>query len=263
MRIGILSPPVVLLACSACFTTKSIEKPKETLDVKANQFPHEVLDRVLKKVVDDQGRVDYKALAADRNALEKYLYAISQFSPHSHPKLFTTQDHRLAYWINAYNAYVLYAVTDRPTMKSVIDDKNDFFYFTEYTFGGEPWSLYKLENDIVRKEFNDPRIHMALNCASVGCPELPPEAFTPQRLQEQLTREVKEFCLHKDKVRVNGESVEVSQIFEFYPDDFEADGGPVAFCRKWGNETLPEKSAFTYIPYDWALNAQPQKALFE
>ena len=85
---------------------------------------------------------------------------------------------------------MLYGVTQRPTLKSVIDEKEDFFYFTKYSLGGEGVNLYDLENSIVRKEFNEPRIHMALNCASGGCPELPPEAFTPEKLEEQLTREL-------------------------------------------------------------------------
>jgi hypothetical protein len=261
--VTVLGLAVLASACSACFTTQRLTRPPEPLVVEAGRFPHEVLDGVLRKVVDDRGRVDYKALAADRGPLERYLWAVSEHSPHSHPELFPSEADKLAYWINAYNAYVLYAVTERPTMRSVNDDKTDFFYFTEYTLGGASMSLYALENDVVRKEHAEPRIHFALNCASGGCPELPAEAFLPATLEAQLAREATEFCAHPDKVRAAAGVVEMSSIFDWYADDFVGSGGPVAFCRKWGNTTLPAGAKPAFLPYDWALNAQPGKALFE
>jgi len=251
------------LAGSACFTTRAVDRPVAPLVVEKGKFPHEVLDAILRARVDDRGRVDYKALKADRKDLERYVFALGEHSPRSSPDYFPTDADKLAYWINAYNALVLYAVTERPAMKSVIDDKTDFFYFTEYKLGNDKLSLYKLENEVVRKDFNEPRIHMALNCASGGCPELPAEAFFPDRLEAQLTREVTEFCAHPEKVRMKGDAAEVSEIFSFYPDDFVAAGGPVAFCRKWGNDALAEGATHTFIPYDWSLNAQPGKALFD
>ena len=230
--------------------------------IEKGKFPHDLLDKTLKKHVNDVGQVDYKALKADRTDLEAYLYAVSTVSPKNRPELFGSAEEKLAYWINTYNAWTLYAVTERPKMKSVIDEKMNFFYFTEYSVGGESLSLYAIENDIVRPEFNEPRAHMALNCASGGCPELPAEAFMPEQLEAQLTREVREFCAHPEKVRVKDGKAEVSEIFDFYPEDFEADGGPVAFCKKWGRDELPD-GEFSYIPYDWSLNAQPGTALFE
>lgn len=262
---GALVSAALLAACAnaGCSTTVQVAKPAGAAPIiEAGKFPHALLDQALKKHVDDAGRVDYKALRADRADLERYLYAVSKVSPKSDPSKFGSRDEALAYWINAYNAYTIYAVTERPAMRSVIDAKTNFFYFTEYVLGGESMSLYSLENDIVRPEFKEPLVHMALNCASVGCPELPAEAFLPATLQAQLANEATEFCAHPDKVRVKAGKVEVSQIFEFYRDDFEADGGPVGFCRKWGRDDLPDGD-LSYIPYDWSLNAQPGTALFE
>ena len=253
---------VLLLGLASCFTTKQITKPTgEIPKVEKANFPHIVFDAVLKKVVNDKGQVDYKALAADRKDLERYIYTLQQYSPHSHPDLFPTDADKLAYWINAYNANVLYGVTERPTVRSVINEKEDFFYFTKYTLGGTGVNLFDLENAIVRKEFKEPRIHMALNCASGGCPELPAEAFTPDKLEAQLTREATEFCKHPDKVRMKGDQAEVSQIFEFYKEDFP--DGPVKFCVKWGNDQLKPDAKWTYIPYDWSMNAQTGKAMFD
>lgn len=277
IEIGILS----LVLAGGCFSTVQVKAPEgEKLAVSAGNFPHETFNGVLAKHVDDKGKVDYKALKADRGDLERYLVAISESSPDNKPELFPTKDHELAYWINAYNAYVLYAVTERPQMKSVEDDLKNFFYFTEYVLGGKKISLYNIENEIVRKRYKEPRIHFALNCASWSCPELPPEAFMPDKLEEQLAREAKEFCAHPEKVflgpgviktpRITSAPdnapdnlVRLSQIFEWYADDFVADGGPVAFCKKWGRDDLPAGGPTEFIQYDWTLNAQPGRALFE
>jgi hypothetical protein len=254
---------VLGVACNGCFSTTQLPNPTgEPLPIAKGSFPHATFNDVLAKYVDGQGRVDYKGLKADRNDLERYIIALSKTSPHKEPELFPTEADKLAYWINGYNAYVLYAVTERPTMKSVNDDVKNFFYFTEYVYGGENISLYKVENDVVRKEFKEPRIHFALNCASGGCPELPAEAFMPDKLEEQLAREATEFCANEKKVRINNGSVEVSQIFEWYGDDFKEAGGPVAFCKKWGRTDLPDGEV-KFIPYDWSLNAQPGRALFD
>jgi hypothetical protein len=252
------------VCCSGCASTTRLPQPTgEPLPIAPGKFPHDAFDRVLSKHVDESGRVDYKSLRADRNELERYIVALSKTSPRQDPGMFPTREHKLAYWINAYNASVLYAVTERPQMKSVDDEKISFFGLTKYRLGNEAVSLYALENDIVRKEFNEPRIHFALNCASGGCPELPNEAFMPDRLEEQLAREARAFCADEKKVRVRDDKVDVSQIFDWYADDFKAGGGPIAFCRAWGRDDLPENAKVEFIPYDWSLNAQPGRALYE
>jgi uncharacterized protein DUF547 len=257
-----LSSAVLL---SGCFSTVAVREPQgEPLPITKGHFPHEAFNGVVQKYVNDHGKIDYKALKADRNDLERYLVALGKTSPHQEPDAFPTEQDKLAYWINGYNAYVMYAVTERPQMKSVNDDPKNFFYFTEYKFGNENWSLYKLENEVVRKEFKEPRVHFALNCASGGCPELPNEAFMPDKVEEQLAREATRFCANDKKVRIKDpNTVDVSQIFEWYGDDFKASGGPIAFCKKWGRADLPDNATVQFIPYDWALNAQPGKALFE
>ena len=245
------------LAVSGCFSTVQLPKFEGPgLPVERGGFPHHVFDRVLKASVDAQGRVDYRGLAADRGDLVRYLTAVQDVSPHANPELFPTKADALAYWINAYNAYVLFAVTERPQMKSVNDAPADFFYWTQYVFGGQAHSLYAVENDIVRDEFAEPRIHFALNCASAGCPRLPAEAFTPAALESQLARESQTFCADAKNVGVADNVIRVSQIFEWYAEDFE--DGPVAFCRRWGRSDLPaEATTVEFIPYDWTLTAQP------
>ena len=104
-------------------------------------FPHRALSEILAAAVDDQGRVDYIEVAARRADLERYLFALAQTSPHHAPKSFPSEADRLAYWINAYNAAVLYGVIQRPGLKSVYDRRYRFFGLTRYVFGGEALSF--------------------------------------------------------------------------------------------------------------------------
>ena len=247
------------------FKTVHIPKPSAPLPIptaaRPIPFPHMAFDAVLREVVDARGRVDYVALAARRSALERYLYAVAATSPHSDPAAFPTRADALAYWLNAYNAAVLYGVITRPGLRSVRDARFDFFGFSRSIFGGEALSLHGLENDVIRAHYHEPRVHFALNCASVGCPELPREAFLPDRLEAQLARETRAFCAHPDKVYVRDGIVHLSQIFDWYAEDFAAAGGPIAFCRRWGRSDLPADAELRFIPYDWSLNAQPGRHL--
>ncbi|HHO54079.1 MAG TPA: DUF547 domain-containing protein [Deltaproteobacteria bacterium] len=217
-------------------------------------FPHHLLTEVLAAHVDPDGRIDYAAIQQDRATLDAYLGYVALTSPHSDPQLFPTRDDALAYWINAYNALAIQGVIDRPGLESVDDIKVEYFYLTRYQVGGRRLDLYRLENGVVRSEFDEPRIHFALNCQSMGCPQLPAEAFVPGRLQEQLAQWTRDFVTDPAKVRVEGGVVHLSQIFEWYASDFEPDG-PLAFINANGG-AVPAKAALSYIPYDWALIAQ-------
>ncbi len=254
----------LLFSLTGCFSTVQVPVPVGApLEVRGpGGFPHEHFTELLASVVDG-GLVDYRGLADAREPLARYLELLGRISPRSNPELFLTEADRLAYWLNAYNAFVLYGVTERPQMRSVDDEKYRFFYFTRYQLGGSPISLYHLENSIIREEFAEPRIHFALNCASAGCPKLPAEAFVPETLDAQLERETRLFCAREDGVRLAGTEVEVSQIFEWYAKDFEPVGGPIGLCQAHGREDLPPSAPIRFLRWDWTLNHQPGRALFD
>jgi hypothetical protein len=227
-------------------------------------FPHEILGRVLERYVSN-GLVDYAALANHRGDLDLYIAHIERFSPDKTPALFPSDEDKLAYYLNAYNALVLFNVLENPTLTSLADAKFDFFYRTTFVIGEETFNLYELENDIVRVRFPDPRIHFALNCASLGCPKLPGEPFVPGRLEEQLTRETTLFLSDPKNLRVEGDTLHLSQIFEFYPEDFtnaaSAKGVTgtenellIAYINQNRTEKLPLNTKISYIPYDWTIN---------
>ena len=188
------------------------------------RFDHSALDRVLKAYVDERGRVDYTGLKAHAGDLNGYVALLGQVSPASHPERFPGLPDRLAYWINAYNAFVLKGVIDAYPVKSVKDIKflSGFFNRTYFTAGGQEYTLDNIEHSILREVFEDPRIHAAINCASLGCPQLPQRAFLPENLDAQLDGAMRTFVRELRNVRISREegAVYLSKIFEWFKDDF-------------------------------------------
>lgn len=258
MRVFGLALALVVLA--GCYITARVPRPRgEPLAIAPGQFPHDALTAVTSSVVDVRGMVDYAGLRKDRVLLEKYLAALAATSPHQDPQSFPSRAHRLAYYLNAYNATVLYSVTQRPAMRSVSEELKGFFFFTKHRYGDELLTLQQLEDEVIRERFADARVHFALNWATVGSPPLAREAFLPEKLEEQLDERARSFCADPNKVRFEGNVVLMSELFAFYEDDFVVHGGPLAFCKRFGRVDLPEVAEVKLIPWDWTLNARLTK----
>jgi hypothetical protein len=246
-------------------------------------FSHDDFGRMLQRFVDDQGLVDYARLKNDPEDIDRYYLLLSTYSPDSYPSLFPTEQSKLAYWINAYNAAVIKTVLNYYPISSVEDveppaalfflpDKSGFFLFQRLTFGGETTSLYYLENGVIRKRFRDPRIHFAINCAARGCPRLPRRPFTAERLNDELDHETRKFLSEERNLRVDHQekTIYLSSIFDWYESDFldwykerypqqEATlPNYVALYLSEEESTELRRSAGSYevrfIPYDWRLN---------
>lgn len=212
--------------------------------------------RVLETRVDERGRVDFEGLASDLEDLETYLRWVA-----SAEESRMTEDERLTFHINAYNALAMYNVVRQgfPEDFETLLDKVRFFYLPKQDVGGERISLYDLENDVIRQE-GDARIHHALNCMAVGCPVLPREPFTAEDLQTELDRETRTFFNEDRNVRVDDENrtVRVTELMDLYPDDYLADAPSLlAYVNEWREEPVPEDYEVEFIPYDWTLNRQP------
>lgn len=277
-------PGWVVLASVLAGCTPGAPRPAPA-ERQAAPFLHTALDAVLAQHVDGQGRVDYAGLVRDPGLLESYLDAVAATSPDSDPDRFPDAGSRLAYWINAYNAWVLKIVKDHYPVAGVADvpgpallfflpGKVRFFLLQRITLGGETTSLYVLENQVVRRRFRDPRIHFALNCAARGCPRLPQHAFHGERLDAELEAEARRFVAEPRNVRIDddGGTIRLSSIFRWYEEDFtegleggagEADGALVEVVARWSE---PARAAalrarrtthpVSFVPYDWALNDQ-------
>lgn len=270
---------------SGCATIQP-ELPFDEVDlIEETVFSHNQFDAVLARAVDNQGRVNYKLLKENAKDLDTYLHRVSAYSPDSHPEMFPTENHKLAYWINAYNAYVIKAVLVHFPIQSVLDvkppallffmpDITGFFVFQRFQFGGKTTNLYYLENKVIRERFQDPRIHFALNCASISCPHLPNKAFTGERLDHQLETLTLKFLAEDRNVRIDhkNKTIWLSSIFKWYESDFfvplkqkqPEEGSPLVNYLL--NHLPPGKAdnlkkvadhyAIRFFPYDWGLNDQ-------
>ncbi|HEX4954975.1 MAG TPA: DUF547 domain-containing protein [Thermoanaerobaculia bacterium] len=260
--------PQSLILCSMLTLTLTLT----TAAGGAEKFSHSDWTDVLAKYVDSAGRVNYAGLARDRAALDRYVAAIEKTSPKSSPELFPTREEALAYYLNAYNAMVVKGVLARlpgvDTVWTPFGTGYSFFVGMTIKIGGQETNLKKLEDDVVRAEFQDPRIHAALNCASIGCPRLPQKAFEPATLDAELDAEMREFVGEARNCSVDTarRQVKLSKIFDWFADDF------LAHERRLGNaspnvldyvnryrapgQLVPRDFAVSFFDYDKGLNKQ-------
>lgn len=228
---------------------------------------HSGWNEVVKKLVvwtNFASTVNYKELKSNSKVLDKYLEALSNVKSSDFAKW--TRDEQLAFLINAYNAWTVKLILENYPVKSIKDIggffsspwKKKFFKL----FGNDS-SLDWIEHEKIRPVYNEPRIHFALVCASVGCPGLRAEAFTAERLNEQLEDSTKRFL--NDSSRNRFDSVKnkffLSSIFKWYKDDFVKSKGSVQafvipYMKLPKNEPLSavQKVSIEYLDYDWSLN---------
>jgi hypothetical protein len=241
--------------------------------VAAERFSHDDWNRVVGRFVDARGQVDYQALARDRADLDRYLARIEARSPRTHPALFPSRDDRLAYWLNAYNAQVFQGVLARgPERDSVwkggLISGKAFFEDMDIVLGGEKMSLKSLEDDIVRREFQDPRVHAALNCASKGCPRLPQKPFDPATLDAELDAAMREFAGEARNCAVDraARTVTLSKIFDWFEGDFldfekrqgTRDPNVLDYVNRYrpADAQVPRDFRIKFFEYDKAINQQ-------
>ena len=161
-----------------------------------------------------------------------------------------------AFWVNAYNLIVIDGIVKNYPLKSPLD-VDGFFDKVKHSVGGKMITLNGIENELLRAKFpNEPRFHFVLVCAGLGCPPIINEAYTPKKLDAQLQRQTTKALNDPNFIRVEGHNVRVSQIFEWYKEDFERAGGIVVFINKFKTSKLPEAVQLGYYPYDWTLNSK-------
>jgi len=217
----------------------------------------------LSEYVDKQGRTDFTKLASKQEDLAKFVDAIGQISPASHPDLFTTKAEILSYHINAYNALAMSGVIERgiPTDFNSLWKRASFFKFRKILIGGKKTNLYDYENKVIRK-LEEPRIHFVLNCMVKDCPRLPQTVFKPETLESDLQEAAIEFFNKEKHIQINAdkENVALSGIMKFYTKDYVASGKKqdlVAYVNQYRKEKIPENFKVTFIDYDWSINQQP------
>lgn len=212
--------------------------------------------------------VDYRGFKKDQEELGNYLTALSTVSLQQYGDW--SRDQRLAFLINAYNAFTVKLVVDHYPVKSIKDIGGLFSSPWKQAFIpllGRTLTLDQVEQSLIREPgvFDEPRIHFAVNCASIGCPALRTEAFVASELNAQFEDSQRRFLMDRNRniFDPSSNSFHVSKIFQWYGDDFAKHWGSVeAYLHQHASllaasKHLPKaESAHTieFIDYDWSLN---------
>ena len=207
-------------------------------------------------------RLRYRAVTAqDRNALKGYLQYLQSVDTRT-----LNRNEQLAFWFNLYNARTVDIVLDNYPIRSIRQVKMKFTDFVgpfddpgAVTVLGKSLSLNDIESGIVRPVWKDPRIHYALNCASYGCPNLAPQAWTAADLDGRLNGAAYEYINSDRAIRSGVFGVKVSKIFKWYKDDFGgSDQAVLNHLRQYANPTTQQKlqgrQSIRGHFYDWSLN---------
>ena len=212
----------------------------------------------------DLNAVDYRKMKAD-SAFNKLVDALKTASLED----LKTREDRLAFWINVYNILAVKVVVDHYPVESIKDVGNILKSVWNRPAGvvaGKERTLNDVEHEILRK-MGEPRIHLAIVCASVSCPDLRQEAYTPDRLDEQLDDQVKKFLANTGKgmkIDKNKRTLYLSSIFKWFEEDFASQGGVTAFVSRFvapSDKKIIQGSGMKlkYLDYNWDLNEAEKK----
>jgi len=249
-------------------------------------FNYDNYAEILKSYIDNKGMVNYKQLKANRAKLDSFTRELSRLDDQTYIK-WSNKD-KIAFWINAYNGLTLKAIIDNYPIKSSffksrIYPKNSIRQISgvwdkkKYKVMGKDRTLEHIEHEILRKQFKEPGIHVALVCAAMGCPPLRNKPYAGDRLEEQFDDQTRRFLSDPTKFIIDreGGKVSLSPIFKWFGSDFISKYGlEKTLPRLSKSETavinylsrFPEEGdrdylvkgnfKIKYLSYDWSLNEQ-------
>jgi hypothetical protein len=220
---------------------------------------HQIWDQLVKSHVKTNGMVDYKGFIREKNKLESYLKLLSDNAP---DRKTWSKNQQLAYWINAYNAFTVKLIVDNYPTKSIRDLGpklkipliKDVWHYQFFKIGGVESSLDEIEHSILRKEFDEPRMHFAINCASVSCPPLLNEAFVADKLEAQLEKVTIAFINDPTRNKISPNQAQISSIFSWFQGDFTKIGSLIDFLNRYSKVKINPKAKISHLDYDWNLN---------
>ena len=224
----------------------------------ATTISHQYWQQTLDKYLVIKGEFtlfDYANITdADEQILNSYLRQMRRIDPREYKKA-----EQYAYWVNLYNAITVKIILDNYPIKS-ITKLGGLFSFGPWgedvvTVAGKTLTLNDIEHRILRPIWNDPRTHYAVNCASLGCPNLQPKAFTARNSDSLLDKAAKEFINSNKGVLVTNNNTQLSSIYDWFAIDFGNQAQLFEHLKKYRPELKPFKGDISY-DYDWTLNQQ-------
>ncbi|MEM9276731.1 MAG: DUF547 domain-containing protein [Cyanobacteria bacterium P01_F01_bin.143] len=237
-------------------------------------FNYQIYNNVLKNYVSDRGLVDYQQLQKNRQELDQFNQALAKVNTTTYNSW--SEAEKLAFLINAYNSFTLQSIIDQNPLKNSIRDISGVWTRRKFAIAGLEKTLDNIEHDIIRKEFNEPRIHMALVCAAMSCPILRDEAYTADNLDSQLDDQTRKFITSSQGFKIDRDRkiVYLSSIFKWFGKDWIANYGidnkftgskkeqaVLNFISQYlssqDRQYLEQGNyKISYLKYDWSLNKQ-------
>ena len=219
----------------------------------SSQGQHLIFDSLLKTNVDENGMVDYQSFKKNEALLDDYLVALQKTKPSENWSL----NKQKAYWLNTYNAYTIKIILANYPIQSIKEIKkkgNVVWKIPFIKIGEKKYTLDWIEHEVLRKKFNDPRIHVGINCASMSCPKLGNFAFSEDNIETALDNLMLEFINNGNRNKISEHKLELSKIFDWFSIDFTKNGTLIEYINKYVSIKVSEKASIKYLTYDWSLN---------
>ncbi len=275
--IKILLPLIFLLvSCSSQINPTSSNAKDDLSSLKQGKIEQEFdlkyYADTLQKYVNSSGQVNYEKLKNNRQKLDQFNAGLGAVTPEMYKTW--TEEEKIAFWLNAYNSLTLESIINNYPVKSIRDIPG-VWKGQKFNVMAQEMTLDQIEHEVLRKQFNEPRIHMALVCASIGCPPLKMEPYTGEKLDKQLAQQSRRFLSNAEHFRIDSQNkkVYVSSIFKWFGEDFEKTYGQsqnlkglnpketafINFIQNHLNQTDQKYLSsggyqITYLNYDWSLN---------
>ena len=254
---------IIFLICAFLACQERIYSPQVSSSEQAPLQWQALLSRI-----SNQDRVDYKQLKKEVDILNAYMTWLASHGPHTEKYSIRKEKKKIAFYANAYNAAVLYGVLQNWPIESVKEvdagwfqaENVGFFLGQLFLIDGEWMSLYHLEQDLILSQFQDPRLHVLLNCASRGCPPL--RYWKEGDLHTQIDIHWTSYI--RNNLRQGSNGWEISELFFWYEKDFLAWSEATNLCdylisyaqedaKNWLKKHR-KQCPLSSFPYDWALN---------
>jgi hypothetical protein len=246
---------LVLLTWFACCLPVAALRAE---DHNTAHFPHTAWTDLLRKHVTQDGLVDYEGFLEDEDQLDAYLQSMRKTAPD--PATWSKAEME-AYWLNAYNAATIYTVLQYYPITSINDIRvkalggyKSVWEAGSINVGGKLYSLNNIEKDILRQQFRDPRVHLALVAAAVSSPPLLNEAYDGTRLNQQLDAQARRFLTRTALNQLSPGQVHLSSLFDWYAEEFGEGEKLVAFLNRYSAVKIEPAAHIEFLPFNWGLN---------
>ncbi len=273
-HLGLVPSILLILTLTSCSPKAKIiegeigQQVQEGIAHGKESFDHSKFDAILRQHSRPEvSQFDYAGLKAQQGELDSYLQQVSRADIAR-----LSRNELLAFFINAYNAYTIKTILDtmtpaRPAGVASIRDISNVFGVRRHAVGGSTLSLDNIEHNILRPFFKDPRVHFAVNCASVSCPALADHAFSGANIDEQLDAAARRTLQSPAYLRIESDKLFLTKILDWYGSDFVKPGNRGAansLVEAIKPYTAPEVQKFIaargdktnvqFMSYDWSLN---------